>query len=86
MMASEWRGRVEELYRFVRAHMARGRFSAAELERRGHVNTLDRGRHLDVVRKGDYLVIGGAGWVIGEDVVTENGVIHVINRVLDWQT
>lgn len=75
-------GGMERGRRFVLGHVVEGRLTRAELARRSHVNTLDGRRPISIDREGDRIVIAGQAWIIGESIQTENGIIHVVNRVL----
>ena len=74
-----------DVRRLVLRHVVRGRHDLADLADRDHVNSITEYRSftaLSVERVGDRIVIGGEAWIVGETIQTENGVIHVISRVL----
>jgi uncharacterized surface protein with fasciclin (FAS1) repeats len=75
----------EDVRRLVLRHLVRGRYDVGDLTDRDHVNSISEHRSstaLSVERAGDRIVIGGEAWIVGESIQTENGVIHVISRVL----
>lgn len=75
----------EDARRLVLRHLVRGRYDIDDLANRRHVNSIAEHRSftaLAVERAGDQIVIGGEAWIVGETIQTENGVIHVISRVL----
>lgn len=75
----------EDVRNFVLRHVVRGRYDLDDLAQRGHVNRISERQSstaLAVERVGDRITIGGEAWVVGESIETENGVIHVISRVL----
>jgi uncharacterized surface protein with fasciclin (FAS1) repeats len=75
----------EDVRRLVLRHVVRGRYDIGELANRNNLNSISEdwsSTALSVDRAGDRIVIGGEAWIVGESIQTENGVIHVISRVL----
>ena len=69
----------EALAALLRYHVARGRYTAADL-RVVQPATLD-GRLLTVVAQGDGITVNGAT-VMAADVAAGNGLLHVVDRIL----
>lgn len=69
----------EALAALLRYHVARGRYTAADL-RVVQPATLD-GRLLTVVAQGDGITVNGAT-VLAADVAAGNGLLHVVDRIL----
>jgi len=63
----------------LRYHILPGRYVAADLAKTSSVKTL-QGEDLEVNAEGG-ITIGGAS-VVDPDIETDNGVIHIIDRVL----
>jgi len=76
----------ETVRKLVLRHVVRGRYEVTDLAQRRNVNSLAEDRSstaLTVTRVEDRIVIGGEAWIVGESIQTDNGVIHVISRVLE---
>lgn len=72
---------TEHLMSLILFHVANGRILATDVERMGAVETAF-GESLPVVTSSTNPVEVGDAQIISTDMETDNGVIHVINRVL----
>jgi uncharacterized surface protein with fasciclin (FAS1) repeats len=63
-------------------HVVKGKLRASDLKRTGSLNTL-AGQSLLIDTSNGMIFVNGNGKVISSDIVCSNGVIHVIDTVLN---